>query len=65
MDPCTFLDFLKCHIRAKTTEYCAKISRTHKEQENLLVQRLGDLEHQYDMNPTTDFQNDIKGVGLN
>ena len=60
MDPCTLWDFLKCHIRSKTIEYSAKISRTRKEQENLLIQRLGDLEHQYDTNPTVDIQNNIK-----
>ena len=60
MDPCTLWDFLKYHIRSKTIEYSAKISRIRKEQENLLIQRLGDLEHQYDTNPTVDIQNNIK-----
>ena len=60
MDPCTFWDFLKCHIRSKTIEYSAKISRTRKEQENLLIQRLGNFEHQYDTSPTVDIQNNIK-----
>ena len=51
LNPNLLWDFLKCHIRSKTLEYSAVVSKKRKAVEATLVAKLNDLEQRYNLNP--------------